>query len=248
MILEVGVFSGGTAYFDGSATDFTASDANWVYQEWDLPAKESQETVDEFGVACSLGQFLGVGQLIDINGTVSGLSFYLKKVGTPSGDVNFVIENTDGDTLSTATWGDAADVPSALTKESVTITPIPIEEQIRIFVEVLGGDTDNYIGVGYHHVVGGDTYRGLSTWKHPIAGWNEPAGYDCAFEIVYGSSETGSFSAGVYDLSIAGLTPETDYRVRAYAINSIGIGYGTVVTVTTGAAVHPYSWGYILGL
>ena len=40
---------------------------------------------------------------------------------------------------------------------------------------------------------------------------------------------------GIYDLSITGLDAETDYRVRAYAINSKGTGYGTTVQLTTAA-------------
>jgi len=46
--------------------------------------------------------------------------------------------------------------------------------------------------------------------------------------------DTGSYEAGTYNKSITSLTPSTYYRVRAYAINTAGTGYGTSVTVTTG--------------
>jgi len=45
--------------------------------------------------------------------------------------------------------------------------------------------------------------------------------------------DTGSFGTGAYTKSITGLTPSTYYRVRAYAINSAGTGYGSTVQVTT---------------
>jgi len=45
--------------------------------------------------------------------------------------------------------------------------------------------------------------------------------------------DTGSFDTGAYTKAITGLTAETNYRVRAYAINSVGTGYGTTVQITT---------------
>lgn len=48
--------------------------------------------------------------------------------------------------------------------------------------------------------------------------------------------DDGSFGTGAYTKSITGLSPSTNYRVRAYAVNSAGTGYGTTVDVTTAAA------------
>ena len=45
--------------------------------------------------------------------------------------------------------------------------------------------------------------------------------------------ETGDFGTGVFDLSITGLSSETDYRVRAFAENSVGISYSDTIDVTT---------------
>jgi len=44
--------------------------------------------------------------------------------------------------------------------------------------------------------------------------------------------DSGSFGTGAFSKSITGITPGTGYRVRAYAINSIGTGYGTTVQLT----------------
>lgn len=46
-------------------------------------------------------------------------------------------------------------------------------------------------------------------------------------------NQSGSFSTGAYSLGFSGLSPNTSYRVRAYATNSAGTGYGTTITVTT---------------
>lgn len=45
--------------------------------------------------------------------------------------------------------------------------------------------------------------------------------------------DDGSFSTGSYTKSITGLTPGTNYRVRAYAVTNAGTSYGTTVQVTT---------------
>ena len=45
--------------------------------------------------------------------------------------------------------------------------------------------------------------------------------------------DTGSFGVGAYTKGLTGLTGGVDYRVRAYAINSAGTGYGTTVQMQT---------------
>jgi hypothetical protein len=48
--------------------------------------------------------------------------------------------------------------------------------------------------------------------------------------------ETGNFGTGTYSLGIAGLNPNTWYRIVAFAENGLGTGYGTIVTSKTSAA------------
>ena len=49
---------------------------------------------------------------------------------------------------------------------------------------------------------------------------------------------------GVYEATFSGLTPETEYKVRAYAINSVGTTLGTVETFTTNAAFTGFTLIY----
>lgn len=53
--------------------------------------------------------------------------------------------------------------------------------------------------------------------------------------------EDGSFGTGTYSLSITGLTAGTSYRVRAYAVNSKGTGYGTTVQTATSPPTVTYT-------
>jgi len=48
-------------------------------------------------------------------------------------------------------------------------------------------------------------------------------------------SETGTFGSGAYSLPIAGLVPDTWYRIMAFAENGLDTGYGNVVTCKTPA-------------
>ena len=60
--------------------------------------------------------------------------------------------------------------------------------------------------------------------------------------------DEGSFDVGAYTKSITGLTAETGYRVRAYAINPAGTSYGITVQLTTditGTWISPT--GYVDG-
>ena len=45
--------------------------------------------------------------------------------------------------------------------------------------------------------------------------------------------DDGTFSAGAYTKTITGLTENTNYRVRSYAVNSVGTAYGSTVQVAT---------------
>ena len=51
--------------------------------------------------------------------------------------------------------------------------------------------------------------------------------------------DDGDFGTGAFTKSITGLTEGTSYRVRAYAVNSAGTGYGATVDVTTLSSFIP---------
>jgi hypothetical protein len=51
--------------------------------------------------------------------------------------------------------------------------------------------------------------------------------------------DDGTFGTGAYTKGITGLTGATGYRVRAYAVNSVGTSYGTTVQLTTSGVDAP---------
>ena len=54
--------------------------------------------------------------------------------------------------------------------------------------------------------------------------------------VVY---DDGTFGTGAYSKGVTGLEDGTDYRVRAYCVNSVGTSYGTTVQATTPGADQP---------
>lgn len=55
------------------------------------------------------------------------------------------------------------------------------------------------------------------------------------------TSESGTFSTGVFDAGVSGLTPETTYYVRAWAQNSAGYAYGDEISFATLAIMYAIS-------
>ncbi|MDD4381726.1 MAG: hypothetical protein PHE21_00040 [Candidatus Dojkabacteria bacterium] len=51
--------------------------------------------------------------------------------------------------------------------------------------------------------------------------------------------DDGTFGTGAYTKGLTGLSASTDYRVRAYAVNSVGTSYGITAQLTTQSADAP---------
>ena len=70
-------------------------------------------------------------------------------------------------------------------------------------------------------------------------------GAEPALEDNFKVSGTGS---GEFNCTIDGLNPNTEYHVRAYAENSVGVAYGNEVTFTTGIAAPAVTTGQVSGV
>jgi hypothetical protein len=111
---------------------------------------------------------------------------------------------------------------------SITYTP-PIVVPTVTTQAATNVDTTSCTGNGNITATGGAnaTRRGFC-YKEGTSG--DPTTSD---SVAY---DDGSFTTGSYTKSITGLTAGTGYRVRAYAVNSAGTGYGATVQVTTTAS------------
>lgn len=108
----------------------------------------------------------------------------------------------------TVTVSTAASVPTLSTQAPTNILPTSVQGRGTL----LGEEGANVTRRGFCYFAG--------TTGNPTT----------ANSVVF---EDGSFNPGAYSLLISGLAPLTSYRVRAYAINAAGTGYGLTVTVAT---------------
>mgnify|MGYP000902874686 CR=1 FL=1 len=141
-------------------------------------------------------------------------------------------ENIDFDYAASNTFGGTCpitpDSPSAGSSVAVNRPPEPYvttQDCTNIAGTSVTGN-GNIIGIGGSS----PTIRGFC---YKVGTTGDPTTAD---STVY---DTGTFSTGVFTKSITGLTAGTNYRVRAYAVNSAGTGYGTTVDVTTLKAFKP---------
>ncbi len=66
--------------------------------------------------------------------------------------------------------------------------------------------------------------------------WDLATNADPTTALSTKTTETGPFSTGAFTGSLTGLSPNTSYKVRAYATNSGGTSYGAAQTFTTSAS------------
>jgi len=218
--------------------DGTITGADWMYQSWDLGDRSSEYQLewDIVGTFISNSFNTRAGQRLTIEDSfVSGLSFALYKIGSPTGDITFTIRDLDNNVLASVVWGDASSLGSQKAWETACFdAPIYIDEEVRILTEFSGGDGSNIV------VMGRKTSDVKADEVHTYyqAGWTDNSGQDAAYIYGYFSGsgcvyEDGSFGDGEYDLDITGLLTLTWYRVQGFAINDPGIGFGDVVVAQT---------------
>jgi len=94
------------------------------------------------------------GQRLTIsNRTVTKLSFYLKRDGSPGGTVTFLIRKVSDDSIvATKLWGNAIDISTTATWYEITFgTPVFINEEVRLLVSANLGSAGNLINVYSSH-------------------------------------------------------------------------------------------------
>lgn len=92
------------------------------------------------------------GQKLTISSrVVSKLAFKLIQVGSPTGNVTFTIRKLSTDIISSKVWGDASSLPTsypATEWQEVTFdTPQLVNEEVWIFCEFAGGDSQNQVAL-----------------------------------------------------------------------------------------------------
>ena len=140
------------------------------------------------------GSIILVGQFLHIKErTVSSIQFYLKKTGSPTGDIIFYMRPTDESWLETKVLGDASTLTtSGVWYEATLDTPRAVDEDVTIYCYFPDGDSSNYVQVGYNStsVVSGE-YLGL---RYASGEWNLYEALDCGYKYSYSEAGVDCFA------------------------------------------------------
>jgi gliding motility-associated-like protein len=144
------------------------------------------------------------GSNVTLTATASGGGTFINWSGDASGSTNPLTITMNSDMNIVANFGPPYFVPTLTTTAASSVT-------------TSSASTGGNISSDGNQPV---TSRGVC--------WNTSAGPTTANSTTSDGTGTGSFSS-----SLSGLTQGTLYYVRAYAINSIGTGYGNQITFAT---------------
>jgi hypothetical protein len=183
------------------------------------------------------GDFTRGGQKLTISGrTVTKLAFYLKKAGSPTGDITFTIRKVSDDSIiASKVWGDA----SALTTswawaEKELDTPVYVNEEVRILVEFAGGNISNCIAT--HSGWAEKADENFSKWQTTYTEYPTEDNY---YRYYYGAWITTDWqntleTDNTYHEDLTDLGIGTEYEYQTQAKNSVGEGeWSSSETFTT---------------
>ena len=144
------------------------------------------------------------GQRLTIpNRQVLKLAFFIKKVGSPTGDVTFTIRKvSDKSLVASKVWGTAPDVPTDLTWLEATFeTPPTVNEEVRLLIEHTGYTDTNYLN---SRLQASDVKADEMWTRGSVLAPNDMATWDFVYKYTY-YVEGPAGGGGFADLVAAGV-------------------------------------------
>jgi hypothetical protein len=169
---------------------------------------DQSQTGQSFFFGCFNGspqEYVGQGVQAGLPGVVSQVDFYLRKVGSPTGNANIEIWSRDGGGLPSAKVSgtatlDVSTVGTSFGWVSVNIVGSPEYAVNDVFCPIIyysSGDGSNKIDVGYDNA---SYANGILSYDTDGASWTGAASYDLTFRTYMapaGSSATNLTLLGV---------------------------------------------------
>ncbi len=165
----------------------------------------SQATIDAF-YNMHAGSIINVGQTLFIRKrTVKSIQFYLKKVGNPTGNIQFYMRPTDYGWTESKSLGDASTLTTSGVWYSITLdAERVVNDEVYIYCDYSGGkaplldddgtvlDAGDYVAIGYSSTaVAADEKLIL---QYAEGGWNIFQDQDCAFKYTYDAEGVDCFT------------------------------------------------------
>jgi len=122
--------------------------------------------------------------LIYNKGVVS-ISFYLKKIGSPTGTISFQMINASNALVQTYGTVAASSLTTSYVKTTVTGTRQVLGEDFSMIVIFDGGDASNYVSMERQTTGSYDTTNTIMNIKDASNTWSQDDSRDARFEIGY---------------------------------------------------------------
>lgn len=140
--------AGDTTVYTVKYTVAIAANEATVTLEEGLEREAAATAVVTLAAATGTHTYVGVALTIT-NRTVTKISFYLKKVGTPGGNITIRIDQDNGgSTLATKTLAVSSLTTSGAWYEVTLDTPLLVDERVWLAAVYTSGDTSNYVCIG----------------------------------------------------------------------------------------------------
>jgi hypothetical protein len=154
---------------------------------------EQQTTTNANNVADVAANCAGGGQHLIIDArTVTSISFKLKKVGSPSGNITFHIAQYDGDgsftNEATVVWGNASSLTtSSAWCEATLATPYMTisDDDIVMWWDHFTGDSTNYVSGAYNDFDVKFSEHYINILAYGTKFFDFISDYDCAYKYKY---------------------------------------------------------------
>ena len=171
----------------------------------DTELTASQATIDAY-YNMHNGGIINVGQTLFIRKrTVKSIQFYLKKVGNPTGNIQFYMRPTDYGWTESKSLGDASDLSTSAAWKTITLdTERAVDDEVYIYCDYSGGqaplldddgtvlDEGDYVAIGYSSTaVVADEKLIL---QYAEGGWNVFQDQDCAYKYTYDAEGIDCFT------------------------------------------------------
>ncbi len=139
----------------------------------------------------------GVGQrLLILDRTVKKISFRLKKVNSPTGDITYYIRSTnDWSVLASKVLGDASTLTTSYAWYEVTLdTPVAIDDEVYLYAEHTGGSAANYVYMEYQAGNVKENEYLFYLGSEGVDPFYHIPSYDCAYKYTYSGGGISVFS------------------------------------------------------
>lgn len=180
---------------DGALTSLDLKGFKAVLSKGAVTGEDSEEQTSTNGFTCCVRPNQArIGQRLTINGRwITKVTFWLRKIGNPSGDLYLRIRKVSDDSIMhSQVWLDVSSLTTSFVWKEVTLTtPLYVNEEVRICAECgFSGNDSNYI----QNQGDSSNPKAGECYSYYTTGWNDISAADMCYKYTYQGGQYSSFA------------------------------------------------------